>query len=87
MQQQDADKTTTDADALALVPKPATWASHRSSRRRWRRCADLRAEDFAGWSSGCADAEAGRVGVTELDKQRASGDGAPPTTTKPSPTS
>ena len=76
-QQQDADKTTTDADALALAAEagdvgasfePAALATLR----------DLRAQDFAGWVRLRTRLKKAGVGVTELDKQLQHGDGAPP---------
>ena len=77
VQQQDADKTTTDADALALAAEagdvgapfePAALATLR----------DLRAQDFAGWVRLRTRLKRAGVGVTELDKQLQHGDGAPP---------
>jgi hypothetical protein len=77
VQQQDAEKTTTDADALALVAEagdmgapfePAALATLR----------DLRAQDFAGWVRLRTRLKRAGVGVTELDKQLQHGDGAPP---------
>ena len=77
VQQQDADKTTTDADALALAAEagdvgapfePAALATLR----------DLRAQDFAGWVRLRTRLKRAGVGVTELDKQLHHGDGAPP---------
>ncbi len=77
VQQQDADKTTTDADALALAAEagdvgapfePAALSTLR----------DLRAQDFAGWVRLRIRLKRAGVGVTELDKQLQHGDGAPP---------
>lgn len=77
VQQQDADKTTTDADALALAAEagdvgapfePAALATLR----------DLRAQDFAGWWRIRARLKRAGVGVTELEIQLRHGDGAPP---------
>lgn len=77
VQQQEADKTTTDADALALAAEagdagapfePAALATLR----------DLRAQDFAGWVRLRARLKRAGVGVTELDRQLNHGDGAPP---------
>jgi hypothetical protein len=77
VQQQDADKTTTDADALALKAEagdvgapfePAALATLRS----------LQAQDFAGWVRLRTRLKQAGVGVTELDKQLRHGDGAPP---------
>ena len=77
VQQQDADKTTTDADALALAAEagdvgapfePAALATLR----------DLRAQYFAGWVRLRSRLRRAGVSVTELDKQLQHGDGAPP---------
>lgn len=77
VQQQDADKTTTDADALALAAEagdvgapfePAALATLRN----------LQAQDFAGWVRLRTRLKRAGVGVTELDKQLRHGDGAPP---------
>ena len=77
LHQQDADKTTTDADALALAAEagdvgapfePVALATLR----------DLRAQDFAGWVRLRTRLKRAGVGVTELDKQLQHGDGAPP---------
>jgi hypothetical protein len=77
VQQQDADKTTADADALALAAEagdvgapfePTALATLR----------DLRAQDFAGWVRLRTRLKRAGVGVTELDKQLQHGDGAPP---------
>ena len=77
VQQQDADKTTTDADALVLAVEagdvgapfePVALATLRN----------LRAQDFAGWRRLRARLKQAGVGVTELDKQLRHGDGAPP---------
>ena len=77
LQRQDANKTTTDADALALAAEagdvgapfePAALATLR----------DLRALDFAGWVRLRSRLKKAGVGVTELDKQLQHGDGAPP---------
>jgi hypothetical protein len=77
LQQQDADKTTADADALALAAEagdvgapfePAALTTLR----------DLRAQDFAGWVRLRTRLRRAGVGVTELDKQLQHGDGAPP---------
>ncbi|MBL0719852.1 hypothetical protein JI742_08115 [Piscinibacter sp. Jin2] len=76
VQQQEADKTTTDADALALAAEagdagapfePAALATLR----------DLRAQDFAGWVRLRARLKRAGVGVTELDRQLNHGVGAP----------
>ena len=76
VQQQDADKTTNDVDALVLAAvadagapfEPAALATLRN----------LRAQDFAGWVRLRARLKQAGVGVTELDKQLRHGDGAPP---------
>jgi len=77
VQQQDADKTTTDADALALAAEagdvgapfePAALATLRN----------LQAQDFAGWMRLRTRLKRAGVGVTELDRQLRHGDGAPP---------
>jgi len=77
VQQQDADKTTTDADALALAAEagdvgapfePAALATLRN----------LKAQDFAGWVRLRTRLKRAGVGVTELDRQLLHGDGAPP---------
>ena len=77
LHQQDADKTTTDADALALAAEagdvgapfePVALATLR----------DLRAQDFAGWVRLRTRLKRAGVSVTELDKQLQHGDGAPP---------
>ena len=77
VQQQDADKTITDAEALALAAEagdpgapfePAALATLRN----------LRAQDFAGWVRLRTRLKRAEVGVTELDKQLRHGDGAPP---------
>lgn len=77
VQQQDADKTTTDADALALAAEagdvgapfePAALATLRN----------LQAQDFAGWVRLRTRLKRAGVGVTELDRQLRHGDGAPP---------
>ncbi len=75
--QRDADKTTTDAEALAVATEagdvgapfePAALATLRN----------LRAQDIAGWVRLRARLKQAGVGVTELDKQLQHGDGAPP---------
>ena len=75
VQQQDADKTTTDADALVLAAEagdvgapfvPAALATLRN----------LREQDFAGWMRLRARLKRAGVGITELDKQLRHGDGA-----------
>jgi hypothetical protein len=77
VQQQDADKTTTDADAVAVQAEagdvgapfePAALATLRN----------LRAQDFAGWVRLRTRLKRAGVGVTELDRQLQHGDGAPP---------
>ena len=77
VQQHDADKTTTDAHALALATEagdmgapfePAALATMRK----------LQAEDFAGWVRLRTRLKQAGVGVTKLDKQLRHGDGAPP---------
>lgn len=77
VQQQDADRTTTDADAVAVKAEagdagapfePAALATLRN----------LKAQDFAGWVRLRARLKKAGVGVTELDKQLRHGDGAPP---------
>jgi hypothetical protein len=76
VQQQDADKTTTVADALALAAEagdvgspfePAALATLRN----------LKAQDFAGWVRLRTRLKRAGVGVTELDRQLQHGDGAP----------
>lgn len=75
--QQDADKTTIDADALALASEagdvgapfePAALVTLRN----------LQAQDFAGWVRLRTRLKRAGVGVTELDRQLRRGDGAPP---------
>lgn len=77
VQQQDADKTTTDADTLALAAEagdvgapfePAALATLRN----------LQAQDYAGWMRLRTRLKRAGVGITELDKQLRHGDGAPP---------
>lgn len=77
MQQQDAAKASTEADALALAAEagdggapfePAALATLRI----------LRAQDMAGWVRLRDRLKRAGVGVTELDKQMRHGDGAPP---------
>ena len=77
VQQQDADKTTIDADELALKAEagdvgapfePEALATLRS----------LRAHHLADWVRLRVRLKAAGVGVTELDKQLQHGDGAPP---------
>lgn len=77
VQQQDADKTATDADAVALKAEagdvgapfePAALATLRN----------LKAQDFAGWVRLRTRLKRAGVGVTELDRQLQHGDGAPP---------
>lgn len=77
VQQRDADKTTSDAEALALAAEdgdvgapfePAALATLRN----------LRTQDLAGWVRLRARLKQVGVGVTELDKQLKHGDGAPP---------
>jgi hypothetical protein len=77
VQQQDADKTTTDADALALAAEagdmgapfePAALATLRA----------FKAQDLAGWVRLRARLKKAGVGVTELAKQLQKGDGAAP---------
>jgi hypothetical protein len=76
VQQQDTDKTNTDADALALAVEagdvgapfePAALATLRN----------LKAQDFAGWVRLRERLKKACVGVTELDRQLRHGDGAP----------
>lgn len=76
-QQQDADKTTADAEAVVLRAEagdvgapyePAALATLR----------DLRAQDLATWVRLRERLKRAGVGVTELDKQLRHGDGAPP---------
>ena len=73
------DKTTTEADVLALAAEagdvgapfePAALATLRN----------LRAQDMAGWMRLRVRLKQAGVGVTELDKQLRHGDGAPPDT-------
>ena len=77
VQRQDADKTTTDADAVAVKAEagdvgapfePAALSTLRN----------LRAQDFAGWVRLRMRLKRAGVGVTELDRQLQHGDGAPP---------
>ncbi len=77
VQQQDADQTASDADAVALAAEagdvgapfePAALATLRN----------LRAQDFADWVRLRTRLKKAGVGVTELDKQLQHGDGAPP---------
>ena len=77
VRQRDADKTSTDADALALAAEagdvgapfePAALATLRS----------LEAEDLPAWRRLRERLKRAGVGVTELDKQMRHGDGAPP---------
>lgn len=77
VQQQDADRTTADADAVATRAEagdvgapfePAALATLRN----------LQAQDFAGWVRLRTRLKRAGVGVTELDKQLRHGDGAPP---------
>ncbi len=77
VQQQDADKTTADADTVALKAEggdvgapfePDALATLRS----------LKAQDFAGWVRLRSRLKRAGVGVTELDRQLKYGDGAPP---------
>lgn len=77
VQQQDADKTAIDADAVAVKAEagdvgapfePAALATLRN----------LKAQDFAGWVRLRTRLKRAGVGVTELDRQLQHGDGAPP---------
>lgn len=77
VQQQDADHTASNADALALAAEggdvgapfePAALATLRS----------LKAQDFAGWVRLRTRLKRAGVGVTELDRQLQHGDGALP---------
>lgn len=77
VQQRDADKTATDADAVALSAEagdvgapfePAALATLRN----------LKAQDLAGWVRLRTRLKRAGVGITELDKQLRHGDGAPP---------
>ena len=77
VQQQDADKTKTDAYALVLAAEagdlgapfePAALAT----------LLDLQAQDFAGWVRLRTRLKRAGVGITELEKQLQHGDGAPP---------
>jgi hypothetical protein len=77
VQQQDADKTTTDAEALALAAEagdvgapfePEALATLRN----------LQAQDYASWRRIRARLRRADVGVTDLDQQLQHGDGAPP---------
>lgn len=77
VQQQDAEKTSIAADALALAAEagdmgaPFELAALATLR-------DIRAQDFAGWMRLRTRLKRAGVSVTELDKQLQHGDGAPP---------
>lgn len=77
LQQQDADKTTTDAETLVLKAEAGDLGApfEQSALATLRM---LQAEDFAAWRRIRERLKQVAVGVTELDKQLRHGDGAPP---------
>ncbi len=77
LQQQNADKTSSDADALALAAEAGD-AGAPFEPTALTTLRNLQAQDFAGWVRLRARLKRAGVGVTELDKQLRHGDGAPP---------
>ena len=77
VQQQDADKTNTDANVIAHAAEAGDLGAPFES-AALATLRNLRAQDMAGWVRLRERLKRAGVGVTELDKQLRHGDGAPP---------